>query len=223
MPSAAPAPPPQPSNLPLFTSQGAKLAAGMEGEELVADALAGAFDDEWTLLRGYRNRRGEIDHLLLGPVGLVAIEVKHRNATVYVSGDEWRFEKFDNYKNLVEEGLMADSRGRSPSQQLREPAAELEKFLAKRGQPIAIDPVVMLTHPRAGIGRCENVTVTIAYEVDYLIGLIGGWDARLEPGRLPKIERLIVKDHEFHEKQREGRGRPSPPSCSAASSRRWRF
>ena len=55
--------------------------AGIEGEQLVASGLGRVLDDEWTLIRGYRNRRGEIDHLLLGPRGLIAIEGKHRNAT----------------------------------------------------------------------------------------------------------------------------------------------
>ena len=58
------------------------LMAGIEGEQLVAAGLGRVLDDDWTLIRGYRNRAGEIDHLLLGPRGLIAIEGKHRNATV---------------------------------------------------------------------------------------------------------------------------------------------
>jgi len=44
--------------------------AGIAGEQLVATELGRVLDDDWTLLRGYRNRRGEIDQLLLGPRGL---------------------------------------------------------------------------------------------------------------------------------------------------------
>ena len=57
--------------------------AGIEGEQLVASGLGHVLNDEWTLIRGYRNKRGEIDHLLLGPHGLIAIEGKHRNALVH--------------------------------------------------------------------------------------------------------------------------------------------
>lgn len=187
--------------MPAESDEEAKLAAGIEGEEEVVRLLSERYGEEWTLLRGYRNRRGEIDQLLLGPAGLVAIEVKHRNATVYVSGDEWHFERFDNYGNLVKEGLMTDGRGRSPSRQLGEPARELEEFLAKRGQSIAIVPVVMLSHPRAALGHYEDLTVNIALDVDYVVDLVGGLDATLEPEQLAEIERLIVKDHEFHEKR----------------------
>jgi len=47
-----------------------KIMAGIAGEQLVATELGRVLDDDWTLLRGYRNRRGEIDQLLLGPRGL---------------------------------------------------------------------------------------------------------------------------------------------------------
>src|SRR5271167_4689665 len=95
-----------------------KLLAGIAGEQQVAVELGLALDDEWTLLRGYRNRRGEIDHLLPGPQGLFAIEVKNLNATVHVDGDRWRADKYDNYGNLVEQRTIADRTGRSPSAQL---------------------------------------------------------------------------------------------------------
>ena len=63
--------------------------AGIEGKQLVARGFGRVLNDEWTLIRGYRNRRGEIDHLLLGPRGLAAIEGKHRNALVHCDGDHW--------------------------------------------------------------------------------------------------------------------------------------
>ena len=44
-----------------------KIRAGIAGEQLVAVELGRQLGEDWTLLRGYRNRRGEIDHLLLGP------------------------------------------------------------------------------------------------------------------------------------------------------------
>ncbi len=36
-----------------------RLKAGIAGEQLVAVELGRALDDDWTLLRGYRNRRGQ--------------------------------------------------------------------------------------------------------------------------------------------------------------------
>ncbi|HWC09205.1 MAG TPA: nuclease-related domain-containing protein [Solirubrobacterales bacterium] len=204
-----PDPPPPTRAEIVLTREEAKLAAGIEGEDLVADALAGLLGDEWTLVRGYRNGRGEIDQLLLGPQGLTAIEVKHRNATVFVDGDVWRFQKYDNYGNLVKEGSITEGRGRSPSQQLKESVAALEEFLAKRGQPLEVNPVVILSHPRGMVGKADNRTVGIASEPSHILELIDQWDDRLDPERLPAIERLIVKDHEFHEQRLQARGRSS--------------
>ncbi len=142
----APEPPPA-GNRP---DQVGILMAGVEGEQLVAAGLARVLDDEWTLIRGYRNRRGEIDHLLLGPRGLIAIEGKHRNATVHCAGDHWWYTKFDKYGNAVDRGELTDQRGRSPSQQVNEPAAQLEDFLRSRGHAVAIQRFVLLTHPGRG-------------------------------------------------------------------------
>ena len=182
----------------------------MEAEEALALSLCEEFDDEWALFRGYCNRAGEIDQLLLGPAGLIAIEVKHRNATVHVSGDEWRFERFDNYGNPVGEGSMTDARGRSPSRQLTEPARELEEFLAKPGQPISIVAVVMMSHPRARLASCEDATVGIAFNAEQIVERVNLRDPFLERERQGKIEELIIHHHESHEERLRHRTQRSP-------------
>lgn len=204
-PQLLPPPPPPPSDRPFTTNQGAKLAAGMEGEKIVANRLSEIFGDEWTLVQGYRNGHGEVDQLLLGPQGLVAIEVKHRNATVHPKGDVWRFEKFDKYGNQVKDGFITDGRGRSPSRQVNEIAAELEEFLARRGQPIAVGRLVVLSHPRAGLGHYEDLTVNVSTDVDFVVEVVQSLGTRLDPARQETIEQLIVRDHQFHESRRRSR------------------
>jgi hypothetical protein len=183
------------------------LAAGMEGESLVERYLAPVLDDRWTLLRGYRNRRGEIDHILLGPTRAIAIEVKHRNATVHCDGDEWWFEKFDRYGNLVEHGSLADRGGRSPSQQLRQPLDELLKFLASRDAAIEIVPVVYFSHERSQLGSYANLTVDVCTAPDHILTIARRESpvAELSPQRLARVEELIVRDHRFHEASRSRR------------------
>jgi hypothetical protein len=128
-----PSPPLRPSD------QEEILAAGVAGELYVEKQLAPAFGDDWILFRGYKNRRGEIDSVLLGPGGLFALEVKNRNATVHIDGDNWWCDKYDRYGNQVEEGKpFVDKGGRSPSREVNEPADELEKFLRSRGQPVPV-------------------------------------------------------------------------------------
>jgi hypothetical protein len=179
-----------------------KIRAGIAGEQLVAAELGRALGDDWTLLRGYRNRRGEIDHLLLGPRGLFAIEVKNINATVYIDGDHWRADKYDNYGNLVEQRLIADRRGRSPSEQLNEPAAELERFLHERGQRVAVQRVVVLTHRRSRLASRHHPTVHAGTSTGYLLSLVDDSADELGERQRAEVQRLIRRDHDFHDRRR---------------------
>lgn len=178
------------------------IRAGRDAERRVAADLAGALGGEWVLFRGYRNRRGEIDGLLLGPRGLFAYEVKYHNGTVYVRGDDWQSEKFDRYGNLVEaRSPVRDRRGRSPSCQLNEPVAVLADWLGRRGQRITITPVVLLVHDRARIGTLKNATVEVATSTGDLLLLAERSTAKLGVGRRTAIEKIIRDDHRHNEQR----------------------
>jgi hypothetical protein len=194
-----------------------RLRAGIEGEQRVAAELGRVLSDEWTLLHGYLNRRGEIDHLLLGPSGLFAIEVKTVNATVHIDGDRWRADKYDRYGNLVEQRLIEDRKGRSPSRQLTEPAAELESFLHRRGQPVQVQRVVLLLHERSKLGVVRNPTVQAGTSVGYLLSLARASADRLDDGQRADIHRLILRDHAFHTTGHTT-GRASGPGASRTAS-----
>ena len=184
------------------TAQEESIAAGMAGERRVAAELGQVLSDEWSLFRGYRNRRGEIDHLLLGPRGLFAIEVKYRNATVYVHGDDWQFAKFDSWGNKVDQGRITDATGRSPSVQLNEPADELERFLRSRRQPVSITRVVILNHARSKVGRSKDLTVHVTTSSDYIIDLVNASAVQFQDRRIRQLEHLIEQDHRFHSGRR---------------------
>jgi Nuclease-related domain len=119
------------------------------------------FDDGWTLLRGYRNVRGEIDGLLLGSRGLFAIECKHVPYTVHCRCDDWWGYKLDRWGNELRRGRLADDGGRSPSRQLNDAADELERFLERRREPLRIRRIVLFTHPRSACGTFTMPTVDL--------------------------------------------------------------
>jgi hypothetical protein len=184
------------------------IRAGRGAEQLVAKNLGRALNGDWTLFLGYRNRRGEIDGLLLGPTGLFAYEVKYHNATVYIDGDNWQSEKSDKYGNLVSGRTpMGDKGGRSPSQQLNEPAAALTDWLRKRGHPVAITVVVLLTHERARVGSSRHPTVRVETSVQGLLNLTGQAPATLSARQCAEIGQIIRDDHQHHE-QRRSAARP---------------
>jgi hypothetical protein len=180
----------------------ARLAAGVRGEQVVATELGRSLGDEWVLFRGYHNRRGEIDHILLGPDGLAAIEVKYVNGTFHCDGDRWRVVKFDNYGNQVEEYDLVAGGNRSPSTQLNEPADELESFLQRRGENVDLLRVVQLTHPKAQIGTCRRATVSIFTKTSQITALMKKVPQPLDAARRARIEELIVKDHRFNATRR---------------------
>lgn len=183
----------------------AAIAGGVRGEQHVAVTLDAELDDGWVLVKGYRNRRGEIDYLLLGPGGLFAVEVKYVNGTFRITRDRWRYVKYDNYGNPVEEGEVRDRRGRPPNAQLTEPLLLLEQFLAKRGQPVRLRPVVLLNHPKAKIARCADDTgVLVLTSTAQLLRLALDADAEIGGGQLTQIEHLVVRDHRFHAAGRPG-------------------
>jgi hypothetical protein len=198
----APAPPRR-SQLPSDREE--ILEAGIEGERSAVAEFGRALDAQWTLLRGYRNRGGEIDHLLLGPGGLVAIEGKHRNATVHCDRDQWWFTKYDRYGNPVGQGELTDRRGRSPSEQLNQPADILEDFLRSRGHPVAIRRVVLFTHPRSRLGNCTNPTVHITTSAGQVIKLINTAPEAIDATERAALERLITRDHSYHQNRRPPR------------------
>ncbi|HEX5189120.1 MAG TPA: nuclease-related domain-containing protein [Streptosporangiaceae bacterium] len=196
-----------------------KLAAGVAGEQQVVTEFGRILGDDWVLLRGYCNRRGEVDHLLLGPPGLVAVESKHLNATVHCDGDSWRFEKFDRFGNLVSRGSLTDRAGRSPSVQLNEPADLLEQFLRTRAGTATILRVVLLTHPNSRCGVCRHENVHVATSALALAGQLNDMPPVLGAAQRARIEELIARDHRYHEERRPPRATPAAKPRAARTGR----
>ena len=187
----------------LPTAREQTILAGRNAERRVAVELAAALDDEWLLLRGYCNSRGEIDALLLGPRGLFAIEEKYRSVRVYVRGDEWTAQQVDKHGNPRSARLpMRDGKGRSPSEQVKEPAAALSRWLSTNNRGTPITPVVLLSHPGARIGVMQNATVRVERSVRSLLSLIERSSYAVDPGRRADIAHLVRRDHEFHTAKR---------------------
>ena len=179
-------------------------AAGNEGERRVTAHLSGLLSDDWTLISGYRGPGGEIDQILVGPRGVCGLETKYLNGTVFVMGDTWELDKYDNYGNLVESGrTIEDRRGRSPSAQVNGAVMPLERFLSKRDLVKRVSRAVVLTHDKSAVGRVERQTVdyigTLAeVTVD---GLFSRRAPRLDRASAVNVVRRIQGDHEFQRKR----------------------
>ena len=177
--------------------------AGNEGENRISVYLSSRLDDDWTLISGYRGRAGEIDQILVGPLGVCAIEVKNNNGHIFVEGDTWKLDKYDRYGNFLpsESGrTIQDRGGRSPSAQVNGAVDPLEEFLSKRNQVRRISRAVILVHERAKLAKARGLTVDyISTLRDMNVqSLFPTEDSRLDRTSAASVVQHIQRDHEFH-------------------------
>jgi hypothetical protein len=134
------------------------------------------------------------------PRGLFAIEEKYRSIRVYIRGDEWIAQQIDKYgKPYGTRFAIRDGKGRSPSEQVKEPTAALSRWLSTNKQSTRITQVVLLTHPSARLGTLDHPTVRVERSVRRLLTLIEHSQFSLDAGRRADIERLIRRHHELRQ------------------------
>jgi hypothetical protein len=112
---------------------------GRLGERLVVDLLGGLPDDYWLIndvTLGLAH--GKIDHVLIGPCGVVVIETKRLAGTIRCSGDEW---SVDGHRR---EGLTrrADSGACAVRYYLSERHPELTSTALRW-----VESLIVFTHP----------------------------------------------------------------------------
>ncbi len=139
-----------------------RLAAGDRGERVIPDYLSDR-PHQWIVFNGYRNRRGEIDHLVLGPLGLWAVEVKNQRVLLDVSGQNWMAHKLDKAGKVVGEQPAADrgGTGRNWGRQVAEPAETLADHLTSGGHSVPVQTAVVLVRPGAVVARCTDPGVDL--------------------------------------------------------------
>ncbi|HWV47002.1 MAG TPA: nuclease-related domain-containing protein [Nitrospira sp.] len=193
-------------------------AAGHEGEGKVQSRLVAQLGPDWIALAGYRNGKGEADLLVVGPPGVLGIEVKHIAGVVHVDGESWTRDRYDRYGNCVGRNEpIRDRGGRSPAGQINEVLKDLTAFLAKRHQRPSILGAVVLTHPTARLGTVRGQRVNFVGMASQLniYGLFAACTApALPPIDVKGIVALITKDHVWHAQRRSGQGGDGPRSRS---------
>ena len=181
-------------------------AQGSQGERRVVDHLGLVLRDEWTLLVGYKNSKGEIDGILVGPKGVWAMEIKYLNCMVNIVGDEWFRDNYDNYGNRVKSNIpIKDGAGRSPSKQLNEPAYMLLERLRQVTGLQGIGRVVVLSHEKSRIGRVDNLTIdyVVALRENRLKSLLERSASSFDDLEVEQLVKFIAQDHDHHKRPPE--------------------
>jgi len=71
----------------------------------------------------------------------------------------------------------------------------LAGWLRKRGHPVSVTPVVLLTHERARIGSIRNPTVDVETSVQGLLRLVDQAPSALAARQRAAIAQIILDDH----------------------------
>lgn len=173
-------------------------ANGHEGERMLDDFLQERLDNDWTLIAGCRNHKGEIDRILVGPMGVFAFEVKNHVGVIYCQGDRWWRDRFDHGGRILESGApIKDRGGRSPSQQLNEPVDQLQIRLGQLLPCGRIIRIVLFTNAEARLGEMSGLTVDVVSTLASLdlAQVLGISKAKLSPEQCESVCHSIVAMH----------------------------
>jgi hypothetical protein len=157
---------------------------GREGENKVLQILEESLDDNFIYITNYvipNTRIGDIDGLLIGPKGIVILEIKNYAGIFRISGgDMYRKIKDDVFKLYK----------KNPFKQIKKQKEYLDKFLHEKGIDVKITPIVVLVY-----GKIEKITgptqvfITGAHQLPnhiFELSLISGWSPEL-PNKIIRI------------------------------------
>lgn len=164
---------------------------GIDGEKRVASSLQ-SLDDSFRALHGLiiDIEYGDIDHLVIGPPGIFAIETKNWTGKVKYDG-HW----------YATRGLLFESleKVNSPSEQILANSRLLEDELDKYGVSEDVDPIIMFPSPdlHLDLEHAEDYEVTVFQSEGELLEYIENKPATLSEG---EVESLCETLLEFHER-----------------------
>jgi hypothetical protein len=94
--------------LPKVLRQLRATQRGRLGERLTAQ-LVGGLSDDYYLINDIVLGRGNIDHVIVGPCGILAIETKRVGGAIHCDGDDWTVKgrSVRSYSKQVKAGAMA--------------------------------------------------------------------------------------------------------------------
>lgn len=164
--------------------------AGLKGQQILPKALHD-LPDEYALINNVslKDRSCDIDHVVVSPKGLFAIESKHYNGEVFGQGDEW------GYLKRGRAGGFYKGHIGNPAKQIKRNVWELkqrlDQVLGLRGidsSRVWIEPIVVFTNPST-ILRISEPAIT-AIKLDALRDFIVKYEAKTPIG--DEIAKVIV-------------------------------
>ncbi|MFT8736759.1 MAG: nuclease-related domain-containing protein [Zymomonas mobilis] len=118
-----------------------RLTAGLVGEVASAQYFTPLVREGWLIFHDLSFPRGNIDHVLVGPTGIFAIETKYRSKYADMKGSQSALAEYDGH-SIIFSGRRQEE---LPLQQAKAVSTELSKYLkGKLGRFVPVRPVVSL-------------------------------------------------------------------------------
>jgi hypothetical protein len=156
---------------------------GKEGENKVLQILEESLDDNFTYITNYvipNTRIGDIDGLLIGPKGIVILEIKNYAGIFRISGE-------DMYRKL--KGDVYRLYKKNPFEQIMKQKEYLDKFLYEKGIDVKITPIVVLVYGK--INAITGPTKVLITEANQLPNYI--FELPLIPEWNPELPNKIIQ------------------------------
>jgi nuclease-like protein len=157
---------------------------GRLGERLVVDLLRGLPDEYWLVNDVTLGlARGSIDHVLIGPCGVVVLETKRVAGNIQCRDDEWSI----NGDRLTD-----------VSRRVNSGACAVRYFLAERHPELVftalrwVESVIVFTHPLSRLEANQGQTIVVRYSQLFQAVLELAKKQRLEPAIAEQLARTLV-------------------------------
>ncbi len=164
-----------------------RVRDGRSGERLMADLLSGLPDEYWLVNDVHLGlARGTIDHVLIGPCGVVVIETKRLAGHIRCWGHNWS----------VNGSHRADI-----SQHVNSAACAIRYFLTERHPDLAasvlrwVESIVVFTHPLCHVEASDAPATIVRYSQLYQAVLELSRKHRLAPPTASQLAATLAASH----------------------------
>ena len=144
-----------------------QLQAGLRGQRLLPRALSG-LDDSYYLINSLNlpGRADDIDHVVVGPNGVFALETKNHRGRIFWRDGQWYQSKMSRGGHLQPERPMRD-----PARQLKRNVDYLRSCINRTDRALSqrsrlwIEGAVVFTHPAVSLDLTEAVLAALPFPV----------------------------------------------------------
>jgi hypothetical protein len=187
----------------LYWRQYKAYKLGYEGEKHVTERLKSALPEEFCLINDVvlpPYDRGNIDHIVLSPRGIFAIETKNHRGRITCYGDEW-IARYRGKNRGASERELNFTLG-SPSAQARNNALRLKKIIDSleplKSKKIWVQGIVVFPNKYAELKIFENPDSVKVMKLDELPKYLINYDEgkQLSPEELDLIGKEILRQAE---------------------------